>query len=330
MYYQEYSQLFSNSLKELIEKKVAVIGHIRPDGDCIGSQVALVRILNNLGATAIALNKDKVPEALQFLVKDTPFIHSNFSEYKDYIPITVDASDTTRIGDELRGIFPEIKINFDHHLSNIGFAEINIVDSQTAATCELLAGIFLDLNLAIDPIIAQALYVGIATDTGQFRYSMTNAQVFEICTKLIQCGAIPALAAHELYERESFGRILLLKEFLGTLKLELEGKLCVGMINEAMFKATGTNKEHTEHLVDYPRAIDSVVVAAVLEERSDNTIKGSLRAKNDQVRVDLLAGHFNGGGHAAAAGFSVQSKLEEFYPRFIQTIKSHLSQFNFL
>ncbi len=330
MYYQKYAQQFSNYLTQLVGKKVAVIGHLRPDGDCIGSQIALVRILNSLGINAIALNKDKVPESLQFFVKDTPFAHANFIDYKDYIPITVDASDTTRIGDELKNLFPNIKLNIDHHLSNINFAETNIVDSHVAATSELLAGIFLDLNIKIDPITAEALYLGIATDTGQFRYGMTNAQVFSICTQLINLGASPPLTAHQLYERESFGRILLLKEFLGTLKLELGGKLCIGTINEAMFKATGTNKEHTESLVDYPRSIDTVIVAAVLEERPDNVIKGSLRAKNDAVRVDLLAQHFSGGGHASAAGFSFQMNLQEFYPLFIQTVKSHLSNLNLL
>lgn len=330
MYYQKLTQLFSNSLNQFLGQKVAVIGHLRPDGDCIGSQIALVRILNSLGAHAIALNKDKVPDSLQFFVKDTPFAHSNFSDFKDYIPITVDISDTSRIGEELKNLFPEIKLNIDHHLSNTNFAQTNIVDTESAATCELLAGIFLDLNFPIDPTTAQALYLGIATDTGQFRYSMTNAQVFAICTKLIELGANPSITAHELYERESFGRIVLLKEFLDTLKLELGGKLCIGTINDAMFKSTGTTKEHTEQFVDYPRSIDGVVIAALLEERPDNFIKGSLRAKFDYVRVDLLAQNFNGGGHAAAAGFSIQAKSQEFYPLFIQTVKNHLSNLNLL
>lgn len=330
MYYPKLTQNFSTALHQLQNQKVAVIGHLRPDGDCIGSQIALVRVLNSLGAKAIALNKDKVPESLQFFVNDTPFAHSNFADYKDYIPVTVDASDPTRLGDELKNLFPKIKLNIDHHLSNPSFAEFNIVDPYCAATCELLAGIFLDLNISIDPITAQALYLGIATDTGQFRYSMTNAQVFSICTKLIQLGAIPSLIAHELYERESFGRILLLKEFLSTLKFELDGKLCIGTINDAMFKSTGTTKEHTEQLIDYPRSIDGVIIAAVLEERPDNYIKGSLRAKDDKVRVDLLAQNFNGGGHAAAAGFSIQMNSQAFYPLFIQTIKNHLSNLNLL
>lgn len=329
MYYQKYAQLFSNSLTQLIGKKVAVIGHLRPDGDCIGAQIALVRILNQLGSQAIALNKDKVPESLQFFVKDTPFAHTNFIDYKDYIPITVDASDTTRIGDELKTLFPHIKLNIDHHLSNFNFAEINIVDSNIAATCELLAGIFLDLNIPIDPITAEALYLGIATDTGQFRYSMSDARVFTLCAELINLGASPSITAHELYERESLGRILLLKEFLGTLKMELDGKLCVGILTESMFQSTGTNKEHTENFVDYPRSIDSVIIAAVLEERPNNVIKGSLRAKNDKVRVDLLAQNFNGGGHACAAGFSFDLSPQAFYPLFIQTVKNHLANLNF-
>lgn len=330
MYYPTLSELFSNSLKELRNQNIAVIGHLRPDGDCIGSQIALVRTLKALGANAIALNKDTVPQSLQFFIKDTPFAHSNFALYKDYIPVTVDSSDTSRIGSALTAQFPLINLNIDHHLSNLNFAQNNLVDPQAAATCEILAGIFLDLNIPIDPITAEALYLGIATDTGQFRYSMTNAQVFSICTQLINLGANPSITAHELYEREPLARILLLKEFLATLKLELNGKLCIGTLTEAMFKSTGTNKEHTEQLVDYPRSIDGVIIAAVLEQRSDNSIKGSLRAKNDAVRVDILAKNFNGGGHASAAGFSIEAKPEQFYPLFIETTKNHLSNLKLL
>lgn len=330
MYYPQYSQLFSNSLNQLRNQNIAVIGHLRPDGDCIGSQIALVRILNSLGYNAIALNKDPVPQSLKSFIKDTPFAHANFALYKDYIPVTVDSSDTTRIGPALTAQFPIINLNIDHHLSNLNFAQNNIVDPKSAATCQILAGLFLDCKIIIDPISAEALYLGIATDTGQFRYSMTNAQVFSICTQLINLGASPSITAHELYEREPFERLILLKEFLATLKLELDGKLCIGTLTEAMFKSTGTNKEHTEQLVDYPRSIDGVIIAAVLEQSSNNFIKGSLRAKNDAARVDLLAKIFNGGGHAAAAGFSIAAKPAQFYPLFIETIKNHLLELGLL
>lgn len=324
MYYIEHSKVFSDTLSKLKGEKIAVIGHIRPDGDCIGSQIALVRALRALGFEAIALNKDPIPKYLKSFVNDTPFTHINLPDYKNYIPITVDCSDLSRTGTEISNLFPQIKLNIDHHISNEFLAENNIVEEKAAATCEILAGIFLDNNIPIDPITAGALYLGIATDTGQFRFSATNAQVFSLCAKLIELGANPSNTANELYDRESLARLSLLKAFLNTLKLELNGKLCCGKITEMMFVSTQTNREDLERFVDYPKSIDGVIVAALLEERSDGTIKGSLRAKSEKIRVDLLAKHFNGGGHACAAGFSTQSNMDQFYSKFVQITEKHL------
>lgn len=326
MDYQEQTKNFSEILKSLKNKQVAVIGHMRPDGDCIGSQVALVRVLKKLGIDAIALNKSPIPKFLQSFIEDTPFEWKAFSSYKDYTAITVDCSDKPRIGDELGLQFPNIKLNIDHHISNDNYGEINIVDGKAAATCEILAELFINSRLTIDSVTAQALYLGIATDTGQFCYAATNEKVFSLCTKLIELGANPPKMANELYEQESMGRILLLKEFLGTLQLELDGKLCIGKITQEMFQSTKTSKEDTEGFVNYPRSINGVEIAALIEELPDGSIKGSLRAKDEKIRVDLLAKQFNGGGHSAAAGFSFEETIDKFYPKFIESTKQHFKK----
>lgn len=315
---------FLNIVEELKNKKVAVIGHMRPDGDCIGSQVALVRGLKTLGIDAVALNKSPVPIFLQGFVGDTLFIQENFSDYKDYVAITVDCSDLSRVGTDLEILFPKIKLNIDHHISNDNYAENNIVEAKAAATCEIIANLFLENKIPIDPITAQALYLGIATDTGQFCYGGTNAQVFSLCAKLVELGAKPSESANALYEQESLERIQLLKDFLGSLKIELMGKLCIGKITQKMFRTTGTTKEDTEGFVNYPRSIKGVEIAALIEEGADGTVKGSLRAKKEEVRVDLLAKQFNGGGHACAAGFSFEEDIDQFCPRFIRVAKKHL------
>ncbi len=315
---------FLNIIEELKNKKVAVIGHIRPDGDCIGSQVAFVRGLKALGIDAIALNQSPVPKFLLCFVEDILFKHENFSDYKDYAAITVDCSDLLRIGTDLEILFPNIKLNIDHHISNNNYAENNIVDAKASATCEIIANLFIENKIPIDSITAQALYLGIATDTGQFCYSTTNAQVLSLCAKLVEFGAKPSEIANKLYEEESLERILLLKEFLGTLQVELMGKLCIGKITQKMFQLTGTSKEDTEGFVDYPRSIKGVEIAALIEERADGSVKGSLRAKQEKVRVDLLAKQFNGGGHVCAAGFSFEETIDQFYPKFIKAAKKHL------
>ena len=126
-----------------------------------------------------------------------------------------------------------------------------------------------------------------------------------------------------LRDSESFEKIQLLLYFLGTFNLELSGNLCVGYINKEAFEKTGCTKDDTGGLVDYTRVIDGVKIGALLEE-SDGYVKGSLRSKDSKYRVDLLAKHFNGGGHACASGFGLQEDINHFYPRFIEVVKAHL------
>jgi len=192
----------SASFAELIRQfegfSVLVLGHRRPDGDCIGSQVALTRILRAMGTNAIAVNNDPVPRTLQKFVGDTPFTDPQGIEAGDYKIVTVDCADHARVGDELRERFPSVFLNVDHHVSNTKFAEHNFVLSDASATGEILAKFFFDSDLEVDQTTADALYLGICTDTGQFCYSGTNAAVFEVCRKLCESGCNPSMVAHEL------------------------------------------------------------------------------------------------------------------------------------
>src|SRR5262249_27256912 len=148
----------------------------------------------------------------------------------------------------------------DHHLSNVGFGTVNLVDSASAATCEILAGVFFDNDLQVDAQAAQALYTGILTDTGQFRFNATSRRCFVLAGELVARGAPPAEAGFELYERESEGKLRLLQIYLASLKLECGGRVCIGTLKDGVFAATGTNAEDTEGLVDYARSIDGVDV----------------------------------------------------------------------
>ena len=222
------SALFNNALNQLKGKSVLVLGHRRPDGDCIGSQVGLTRVLIQLGIDARAVNQDPIPRTLAKFVGDTPFFSPSEVEGDDFTIVTVDCADRKRIGDELHARFPNIFLNIDHHVSNNNYADKNFVLSDASATGEILAKFFLDSNITIDSITADALYVGIATDTGQFCYSGTNASVFEVCLRLCEYGANPASVAHELYEREKPGRVQLLQRFLASFKMEHNDRVCIG------------------------------------------------------------------------------------------------------
>ena len=319
------SNLFANALTELKGKPVLVLGHRRPDGDCIGSQVGLTRVLIELGVNARAVNQDPVPRTLKKFVGNTPFFSPEEIEGNDFTIVTVDCADKHRIGEELSKRFPEVFLNIDHHVSNNNYAKTNFVLADASATGEILAKFFLDCEMKIDSITADALYVGIATDTGQFCYSGTNASVFEVCRRLCEYGADPSLVAHELYEREKPGRVQLLQRFLASFQMEHDDRVCIGTLRDSYYKETNTQPEDGESFVDCARSMEGVEIGALLEERSGK-IKGSLRAKDARYRVDILAKEFNGGGHACAAGFNVNQTWEEFYPKLVDAIGRHLAK----
>jgi bifunctional oligoribonuclease and PAP phosphatase NrnA len=324
MYFPQHSAIFKALLEGLRGHSVAVLGHMRPDGDCIGSQVGLTRMLRSLGVEAVAVNHDVVPRVLADFVGDTPWHRAaQYTPAPGTVAACVDCADHIRIGPRLRELFPRPMLMVDHHVSNVGFAEHDFVIPDAAATAEVLAGLFFDAGLKPDPVAAQALYVGIASDTGQFRFPSTTPRVFGLSSELMAAGADPGVAARLLYERESFGKMRLLRTFLGSLRMEMGGRVCIGLLRDADYEASGAQREDSEGLVDYARAIDGVDIGVLLEERQ-GAIKGSLRAKETRYGMHRLAQRFDGGGHACAAGFNLRQTLETFYPQFLTALTEHL------
>lgn len=325
-FYPALSVEFSRLLEAIAGRKIAVLGHARPDGDCIGSQIALTRVLTALGFDAVCVNPDPVPRRLAFIVGGMTFLRADdLAATEDRAAIFVDCADHLRSGDRLKLRFPKPVAVIDHHISNLGYAEMNLLDSASAATCEILAGVFFDLGLPVDAQAAQALFTGIITDTGQFRFSATTRRCFLLAGELVARGANPAEAGYELYERESVGKLRLLQAFLSTLRFEAGGRICIGTLEPGIFESTGSNGEDTEGLVDYARGIDGVDIGALIERRTDGSIKASLRGKDPAYRLDLVAGIFNGGGHACAAGLNLKSGTENFQPRLAAALAERIA-----
>jgi bifunctional oligoribonuclease and PAP phosphatase NrnA len=326
-FYPQLSAEFAKLLQALHGRKVAIIGHARPDGDCIGSQVALARVLQARGQDVICVNPDPVPRRLAFLVDGMKFFRTDdvLKTTEDRAAIFVDCADHARGGDRLKVRYPAPVAVIDHHLSNVGFTPANLVDAKSAATCEILAGMFFDNQLGVDAQTAQALFTGIMTDTGNFRFEAVSRRVFILAGELVARGAKPAEAGYELYERESAGKLKLLQHVLASLKMECGGRVCIGTLAPGIFELTGSTPEDTEGLVDYARSIEGVDIGALIEERPDKTVKASLRAKDPAYRVDLIAAKFNGGGHACAAGLNLKQNTENFYTRFVAALAEQIA-----
>ena len=324
-HYPEFAGRFADLLHELEGQRAVVIGHQRPDGDCIGSQVALCRVLRSRGIDAVGMNPDPVPRRVKFLVGDTPFFRRGELPAGDRFAIFTDCADHGRAGEKVKALYPSPLACFDHHVSNAGFARHNFVDTGSAATAEVLAGLFLDAGLAFDPTTAQALFTGIMTDTGQFRFPSTSCRVFRLCAELVARGANPAQAGLELFERESAGKLKLLQHYISSLRFECGGRVCIGVLPQGIFEQVGATVEDTEGLVDYARSVEGVEIGVLIEERP-GTIKASLRAKHASYRMDTVASQFNGGGHANAAGLNCSDTFASFYPKFVAALTRRLAE----
>ncbi|MCH8473825.1 MAG: bifunctional oligoribonuclease/PAP phosphatase NrnA [Opitutales bacterium] len=317
MYFPGLHSAFKELLLQCRGQKVAVVGHRRPDGDCIGAQVALVRILQALNIDAFAVNESTIPKRVNFIAEGVPFYHGAPWEFSGEKVILVDCSDAARVGPEMAKNLPGILGNIDHHRSNEGFATFDLVEAKSAATCEILAGLFIDCGFPVDELTAQALWAGIVTDTGNFTYPSTTGQVLQLSAYLIRMGASPSKIAQLIYERESLARMKLLQRVLDRMEVVAGGLLCYTWLKEKDFSETGATYEETEGFVSYGRSLDGVQVAAYFEIH-DGEVKGSLRSGDETYRVDLLAGQFGGGGHACAAGLTWKGSFREFFPQFLQ------------
>ncbi len=303
-YFPEQSQKFAAWLESLQGRSLVVVSHARPDGDSVGSLVAMTRILRAVGVNAIGVNPDRVPRVLRFLLEGTDVRENGELPADCDGAVLVDCADQFRIGRDLAERLPRLVGNVDHHVSNQGFADLDLVVPDAAATCEVLAGIALDLNIPIDAKTADALYTGIITDTGQFAYANTTPRSFHLAEVLSQKGANTTVVASQLYENETFERIRLMARFLSRLQLYDNGRVCMGYVTQQDYDETGTSSEDAEGFSGYTRSLQGVELGVFLESKPEG-IKGSFRTRNAEIRADLLAARFNGGGHACAAGFFV-------------------------
>tara|TARA_B100001123_G_scaffold333465_1_gene376389 strand:- start:5442 stop:6437 length:996 start_codon:yes stop_codon:yes gene_type:complete len=324
-YFPESSPQFKELIDSLSGKKVAVVGHVRPDGDCIGSQVALCRVLRSQGIESVCVNNDSVPTYLQFLVENTPFYLGADFDFEGWETVIVDCADAKRTGPDVGLRMPKPLGSIDHHISNTLYGEVNLIESSSSATGEILAGFFLDCGYEIDSDTATAAYVGMATDTGQFRFASTTRDTFELAGVLIDHGVDLSRVNIELYERESYAKFELLQRFLQSLKLHFDGRVCLGLLEDGVYEEVGATTDDSEGLVDYARSIDGVDIGVLVEDRAGK-LKVSLRSKEAKYRMDLIAKQFNGGGHAAAAGLNIDPPLDEFVPKLLAAIEEQIKK----
>lgn len=301
-------------------QSIVVVSHVRPDGDAFGSQLALGLSLKQLRKEVTIWNEDGLLEKYAFMPGGEMLSRPPAEPETFDLGIALDTATQPRLG--LAGAAARAPkwINIDHHVSNPRYGDLTYIDPNAPATGQILFEFFSSMELPMDPAIAENLFVAISTDTGSFQYPNTTARTFEIGAELLKCGVNLGRVSQLLYETYPRRRVELLRDLLGTMRFDADGRVASFSLSLDTANALEVLPEDNEGLIDHLRAIDGVVVAAFFEELPDGKVRISLRSKSETADVSAICQRFGGGGHKLAAGARVPGTLPEVEERILNAI----------
>jgi len=317
----------TNDLKNLALQlrsadNILITSHVNPDGDAVGSVLAAAYLLKAIGKRVFPVLEKPIPKRYAFLAGADTFetLEQAKSANRTYgATLLLDAGDLDRMGD-VQSLRPDSTPLFlvDHHVADMQIADAYHVSTKASATCELLVDLFHELNIEIKPEAASALYTGVLTDTGQFRFTNTTPRALQAASELVAAGADPALIAREIYFREDPDSTAALGRFLTRMEFHAGGKLVVSFI------PLDEPRVDTERFIDHLTAIDGVEIAAMLRPLGDSVFKVSLRSTGD-ADVEKVARVLGGGGHVKAAGGTVKGEVESAKREVIEACKAQIA-----
>ena len=301
-----------------------VVGHVRPDGDCIGSQLGLALALKNAGKKVVCWNEDPVPAKLAFLDAKKMFALPRPGQKFDCV-IATDCASFERLG-KVRDCIGNRKlfINIDHHASNTRYADLNWVSSREPSSGELIYRLIRAARWPMTKPIADCLFTAVSTDTGSFQYPSTTPATFHVASHLVESGADLGKISQEVYESYPLARVQLLRHVYNKFRLVHDARTAYFWLKKRDYTRTGAQPDDSEGLIDHVRAIQGVVVACLFEEVDPQLTRISLRSKSEAVNVNEIAAQFGGGGHKAAAGARLTGTPSAVQRRVIAAIKKAL------
>jgi len=307
-------------------QRFAVLSHVRPDGDALGSQLALGLSLKQLGKDVRVWNEEGMLEKYSFLPSANLLSKPPAQPEQVDVVIALDTAIQNRLGATLAAIrSATLWINIDHHPSNPGYGDIVYIDPKSPATGQILFELMKSEKFPIDPAIAENLYVAISTDTGSFQYPNTTARTFEIAAELVRAGVDVGRVSRLTYENYPRRRVELLRDLLGTVRFDANDRIASFSLSLATAKKLGVLPEDNEGLIDHLRAIRGVIVAIFFEEL-DGKVRVSMRSKSEKVNVCSICEKFGGGGHVLAAGARVRGTLAEVEQKILEEARGVLSR----
>jgi len=310
-------------------KKFIITTHLFSEGDAIGSELALKRFLCGLNKNAVIVNNEALPAVYRCFDtdRDVKFLRNkdvniNLNDF-DAIFI-VDVADWSQLGDfaDMIKASSITKICIDHHASNPGYADINVIDKHASSAGELIFDLITFMNGEITLEIATPLYLSIATDTGWFKFSNTSAKALKACSDLIQVGVKSEIIYEQLFQTKQMSYLKLLTLALSILRQECEGKVVWTKLTKDMIKSSGVPFVDTDVIIDLIRAVKEVEVVIIFREIGNRKTKISLRSKHT-VDVAKLASDFGGGGHVRAAGASIPEPIDTAIGNVISGVREY-------
>ncbi|MEP6662543.1 MAG: bifunctional oligoribonuclease/PAP phosphatase NrnA [Verrucomicrobiota bacterium] len=320
-------QIIRRLIEEIRQHQTfCIVGHVRPDGDCIGSQLALALALRHEGKTVTCWNEDSVPDKLKFLDPDKVFEKPNRSDEFDCV-IATDCASFERLGRVGAAIGKrKILLNIDHHQSNTRYGDLNWVSGREASTGELIYKLLKAAGWPISRQIANCLFTAVSTDTGSFQYPTTKPLTYHTAGELVQRGADLAKICDEVYQSHPMSRVRLLRHLYTKFRLTHHDKIAYLWLKKKDFTRAGAETQESEGLIDHLRDMRPVEVACLFEELEPELTRISLRSKTEKVNVNEIAAHFGGGGHKAAAGARIVGRPMSVQRQVVAAIKKALNK----
>ncbi|MGN0819482.1 MAG: bifunctional oligoribonuclease/PAP phosphatase NrnA [Christensenellaceae bacterium] len=310
----------SNKIKTL--KSALIFCHSRPDGDTLSSAFSLKYALQKTGVRAEVTCQDEIPEKYASLNLFDGFSDAVQGNVYD-AHISVDCANEQMIGANYN-LFAKNKqtFNIDHHISNTRYAKYNFVKNECANTVNIY-NLIVAMGIEIDEKLANALYVGIMTDSGNFSQSNTDANALTVASELVKNGATPDKLYNKLFKNQPISRAKLYLDVMQGLRLYHEGRLAIIKIMQSDLERYNLKSEVTEGFIDFPQTIDSVEVAISILQKSDKCFKISFRSKS-YVNVNEIASIFGGGGHVRASGAVLNGRLEDVVDKLVFNVGNYL------
>ncbi|MCU0796954.1 MAG: bifunctional oligoribonuclease/PAP phosphatase NrnA [Akkermansiaceae bacterium] len=304
-----------------------LLSHVRPDGDAIGSQLALGFALEAAGKKVRFINEDGLPENLAFMAGseriETPPDEAVVAD----VVIALDTATRQRLGEKALAAVAGCGkwINIDHHKSNPGYGDLNWIDSGSPATGQILYQMIRAFGLPLPAESRDAIYVAVSTDTGSFQYAGTTAETYEMAADLVRCGLEVGKINALIYDNHPMRRVELMRALLNTLEVRGKGQVATWLLSQQTMQALGVRPEDSEGLIDIIRAIQGVIVAVFFEELPDGKIRVSMRSKDLRFDACKVCAMFGGGGHSLAAGIRMAGPMAEARERVLSAVEEELA-----